>query len=680
MFHNRVWYFSLFATVVLQAGEVINLEEITVTGTRAEEATVSQGLSINKKSSKEIELDQVVFQKDLLNSLSNVLVTQTSSGVGHMLSVRTPISTNPYFLYLQDGIPVQSSGFFNHNALAYTSFESADSVEVLKGAGTALYGSDAISAVVNVNSAKLDGKKENKVKLNVGTEGYQHTYLKNSGTMGEATNYEVGVGFTNNDGYRDHSSHKRFEATAKFDTMINDENNIETSLSFNKTEADQAGVLTREELDSGSTSVGDIKSKLDKVDPQRKFDFIRASVKWNNYSFDDLEISTIGYLRDTRNRYTATWQNNLPQNDSEQRSFGLMHQTIQKTSWGKNIFGLDAEYTKGTNKYTQSFDYTPTRYGSPVDAGLIYDYDVDYSAFAPYLQSTINISKKFSAIAGLRFDYSKFDYNNNTDSGNYGNSSYYRPENRKDSFHHLSPKLTINYQASKDKLLYARFANAFRIPSATRLYSQSKTSTLASNFSLNPETSNTYEIGYKQRFNKSSIDVALYQMDIDDTIIRREDANKDRYYENGGKSKHKGIEISYEQKLNDTFSTAFAGSYSKSNYVNDAPYGNNEMPSAPSKKANLRLIYTPKNYLTMMLEAQYISDYFMDDTNEHTYEGYTIGNLKANYQVNKNLNLFTKINNITDEKYAEKADFSYGKEKYTPAYPRMFFVGGEYTF
>ena len=374
---NKVWYLSLLTAVVLQAEEVINLEEITVTGTRAEEATVSQGLSIDKKSAKEIKLDQVVFQKDLLNSLSNVLVTQTSSGVGHMLSVRTPISTNPYFLYLQDGIPVQSSGFFNHNALAYTSFESADSVEVLKGAGTALYGSDAISAVVNVNSAKLDGKKESKVKLNVGTEGYKHTYLKNSGTMGEATNYEVGVGFTTNDGYRDHSSHKRFEATAKFDTMINDENDLETSLSFNKTEADQAGVLTREELDSGSTSVGDIKSKLDQVDPQRKFDFIRASLKWTNYSFDDLEISTIAYLRDTRNRYTATWQNNLPQNDSEQRSFGLMHQTIQKTSWGKNIFGFDTEYTKGTNKYSQLFDYTPTGFGSPVDTGLIYDYDVE---------------------------------------------------------------------------------------------------------------------------------------------------------------------------------------------------------------------------------------------------------------------------------------------------------------
>ena len=105
---------------------------------------------IHQKSEDEIKIDQAIFQRDLLNSLSGVLVTQTSSGIGHMLSVRTPITTLPYFLYLQDNVPVQSSGFFNHNALAYTNFETASSTEVLKGAGTALYGSDAFSGIINI--------------------------------------------------------------------------------------------------------------------------------------------------------------------------------------------------------------------------------------------------------------------------------------------------------------------------------------------------------------------------------------------------------------------------------------------------------------------------------------------------------------------------------------------------
>ena len=449
-----------------------------------------------------------MFQKDLLNSISNVLVTQTTSGVGHMLSVRTPVSTQPYFLYLQDGIPVQSSGFFNHNALAYTSFESADSVEVLKGAGTALYGSDAVAAVVNVGSAKPDGKDQTSAKILAGSYGYKHAYLKNSGKMGEETNYIVGLGYTKNDGYRYHTAHKRYEAEAKFSTILDEDNNIETSFSLNKTEAEQSGVLTLEELESKSKSVGNIKKKLSRLDPQRKFDFMRASIKWNNYSYDSLDISTIAYMRDTRNRYTATWENNLPQNDSEQKTFGIMHKTEQRLFWGKMAYGLDSEYTKGSLKYVQLFDYVPKKYGSPVNKGLIYDYDVNYVAVAPYIQSHFVLGYHLSLDAGLRYDYNAFDYTNNTDSGKYGSSKYFRPTDRKDNFNHLSPKLALSCQLDAKTSYYTRYANGFRIPSATRLYSQSKTSG-NTQFSLTPEISNTFEIGFKKRFETSSIDLAL---------------------------------------------------------------------------------------------------------------------------------------------------------------------------
>ena len=670
---------SLMCASVLYAEELVNLSDITVTATRVETATVSLALSIEKKESKEIELDQVVFQKDLLNSLSNVLVTQTTSGVGHMISVRTPISTQPYFLYLQDGIPVQSSGFFNHNALAYTSFESADSVEVLKGAGTALYGSDAVSAVINVGSAKPDGKAQSSAKVNVGSNGYKHTYLKNAGKMGEATNYEVGVGYTESDGYRDHTAHKRYEVMAKFSTMLDEENNIETSFSYNKTEAQQAGTLTLEELESGSTSVGNIADKLTQVDPQRKFDFMRASVKWDNYSYENLDISTIAYVRNTRNRYTATWEPNLAQNDSEQTSVGLMHKTEQKFSWGQMTYGLDMEYTNGTVAYTQAFDYVPTGWGSTVDKGLIYDYDVDYVALAPYLQSHIILSQNLFLDAGLRYDYNAFDYTNNTDSGQYGESSYYRPSDRTDSFNHLSPKLALSYRPNERTSYYARYANGFRIPSATRLYSQSRTSD-ATQFSLDPETTDTFELGFKKRFETSSIDLAYYYMTITDTIVRREADNGDRYYENGGESLHQGVELTYKQKINEAFSTLLAASYSKSNYLDDIEFNDNEMAAAPREKVNFRLFYTPSDALTLMGEIQYIGSYYMDDANTRSYGGYTIGNIKLNYQMNKQVKIFAKVDNVTDEYYAEKADYAFGSERYTPALPRAFYTGIEYRF
>ena len=127
-------------TYLFAQDSIVELSQISVTQTKQEEQNLTLASSISKKDKNEVDLDQASTQKELLNSLSGVRVERTSSGVGHTTAIRMPNTTSNYYLFLQDGIPIQSSGFFNHNALAFTSFETASSVEVLKGAGSALYG------------------------------------------------------------------------------------------------------------------------------------------------------------------------------------------------------------------------------------------------------------------------------------------------------------------------------------------------------------------------------------------------------------------------------------------------------------------------------------------------------------------------------------------------------------
>ena len=66
------------------------------------------------------------------------------------MAIRQPITTKPMYLYLEDGVPTRSTGFFNHNALYEVNLPQSGGLEVLKGPGTAMYGSDAIGGVVNV--------------------------------------------------------------------------------------------------------------------------------------------------------------------------------------------------------------------------------------------------------------------------------------------------------------------------------------------------------------------------------------------------------------------------------------------------------------------------------------------------------------------------------------------------
>ncbi len=658
--------------------EIIQLDAITVTGTRAQESQLSQALKIDQKSEDEIKIDQTIFQRDLLNSLSGVLVTQTASGIGHMLSVRTPMTTGPYFLYLQDNVPVQSSGFFNHNALSYTNFETATSTEVLKGAGTALYGSDAVAATVNVQSKVPTKSRETTVSTKGGSDGYYHTYMQTSDSINERSSYRIGIGRTRNEGWRDHTQYSRHEAMARYDFIINDNNSLEASFSANETNADQAGYLIgRHELKHNHEYIGHVDDYKDTIKLKRKFDFARLSFKWDNYSFKDMEISTIGYLRQNRNRYIATWNNNLPSNDSRSKSFGFMHKISRKFGPAKVIVGLDFERTYAETYYKQLFDYVPSGWGSSVDQGSIYDYDVKYHAISPYIQTTWNINPQFVARAGLRYDYNQFDYSNNTGDGQYASSTYYRPSDGRNSFEHFSPKLSLSYYPQETMQIYVRYANGFRIPSATRLYSQTTNTTTNK---LDEEDTNTFEVGCKKVFNKCSVDMAFYHMDIRNTITRRTDANGDRYYENGGTTFHDGLELSLQQNVLDMFSTKFSYSYSKIKYHNDQDYRYNHMATVPRHKGNVRLFLTPNEKLTLMAEGQFVSSYYMDNENENKYSGYTIGNLKADYKLNSSWRLFMKLNNVANKRYAERAQYAYSQERYTPGAPRQLFVGIDFTF
>jgi len=682
-------FLSLTTTALLADATAIEMAPLSVTATGIKESLVEQALSISTKNKAEIELDQVIFQKDLLNSISGVRVEQTGSVIGHMTAIRMPINTGSYYLFMQDGIPVQSSGFFNHNGLAYTTFQSSSSVEVLKGAGTALYGSDAVAAVVNVQSLqKPSAKREVSVKGMLGSNAYRSAYVEMSDTVSKSASYRASFNLMSSDGWRENTKSKRVEANIRYDMKIGSDNDVKFIFNTSKTDAEQADTFNDyANVKNGSSAASDDANyftAINKTDIKRKFDYARLSAEWSNYAFEDVDIILTPYIRYNRNRYVATWTPNLPSNDNELFTLGLLQKNVYEASWGKIIGGFDAEYTQSSLKYNQDFDITTTGWGaSTYTKGALYDYNVDYMALAPYIHSEYQLTKKLTLTAGLRYDYNQYEYKNNLAQNSYDSSGkFYRIADKKDNFSHLSPKLSLSFMAMKNMNIYLRYANGFRIPQASRLYSMQKG---YESVSLNPETSNTFELGVKKYFSKkSSVELALYYMSIDATITRyKNSVTKDYYYDNGGSTLHKGVELTLKSKLNSEYSANVSYSLSKHNYVNDAKYANNEMQQAPEQTGNFRLIYTPEalHALQAMAEYEYVSSWWMND--EHSvdrYKGYAIVNLKADYKYSKALKFFAKVTNITDERYAVMASYAYKKSDYTPADPRQFYAGIEYIW
>jgi outer membrane receptor protein involved in Fe transport len=658
------------------------LSSVTVTATRSEKNKTDVAASIDTKSKDEIQMDSPALQSELLNSIAGVRITQTGSTIGHMTSIRMPISTGPYYLMLQDGIPVQSSGFFNHNGLAYTNFSTAGSVEVLKGAGTALYGSDAVAATINVMSKSITEENSLAIKTEVGSDGFLRLGGDFSRNINDKSDFAGELSHGQSDGWRDHTAYKRDEITVKHIYDHDDTTTFKTILTVNQSDAEMAGsVIGLDALNNDATSVGNIQFALDRgLDIKRKFDFARLSTEWAHDISNTVDMNTILYLRSNRNRYTATWEKNLPHNDSQQKTLGLMFKTNIRRGKAGFSMGFDAEYTQANTLYTQLFDYIPSGYGSAVVKGTIYDYDVDYFAGAPYLRTEYQLTEKLQIGAGIRYDSNSYDYTNNIGDGQYANSSYSRAADNNDpTFTHLSPKLDVSYKPTQDQLIYGRYANGFRIPQATRLYSL-RTNNI--DFSLDPETTDTFEVGYKLETPRNQVGVSIYHMEIDDTITRRENEVGDRFYVNSDSTIHRGIEFSLESELSDNFFSKISYSYSKHQYNNDKAYSDNEQAQAPSHVGNARITYKSKKFssVEVMLEWEHVGSYWLDDKNTKKYGGFDVANLKFSYDPNKKLNFFSKLNNITDKIYAETGSIAYGKERYTPAAPRQVFIGLEYNW
>jgi vitamin B12 transporter len=132
-------------TVELQLAPIE--ETVVVTATRTEAPASQTGVSTTTFTAAEIERRQAPLVSDLLRTTPGVMVVQTGAPGGVSgLFVRGGESN--YNTVLLDGIPLnEPGGTFNFNNLTT---ENVERIEIVRGANSALFGSDAMSSVVQL--------------------------------------------------------------------------------------------------------------------------------------------------------------------------------------------------------------------------------------------------------------------------------------------------------------------------------------------------------------------------------------------------------------------------------------------------------------------------------------------------------------------------------------------------
>lgn len=150
----------LYANTILgQDTSYKPLATVVVSANKLVEKRIQSPVAISILSSNVVQETKVPRIDYLLNKVSGVYMP-TIGNEQHMMSIRQPISLKGLYLYLEDGMPIRTSGLFSSNAFIEINTDAIYSIEVLKGPASALYGAEAIGGVVNILTNPIPTQKK----------------------------------------------------------------------------------------------------------------------------------------------------------------------------------------------------------------------------------------------------------------------------------------------------------------------------------------------------------------------------------------------------------------------------------------------------------------------------------------------------------------------------------------
>ena len=653
-----------------------------VSATREVQRRTDQSSTIDVLDGSSIREVRAAHPSGIMQRLPGVHATQLS-GEGLSMAIRQPITTKPMYLYLEDGVPTRSTGFFNHNALYEVNLPQSGGLEVLKGPGTAMYGSDAIGGVVNVLTRSAPVTPTLDATIEGGQFGYARMLATGGFTKG-VNGVRADLNLTRSDGWRDEGGFKRQSGTIRWDGAFG-AFTTKTVVAGSNIDQSEAAALTQAQFDTRQ-----------EINPSpiayRKVQALRVSTAIEKDNGRSL-LSLTPYARHNVLEIMPSWQLTFNQQtwDTRNNSVGMLakYRYDFDPMRTRVIVGADLDYSPGSfvaNKITAA----PSNgiFATYTTGEKQYDYDVTYRQASPYLHTEFSPIGRLRLDAGVRYDASGYRYDTNLDPIQTGR--WRRPADTTVNYTRVSPKFGATYDVMRGLNLFASYREGFRAPGQSQLFQQN--SNVQSTVGLKPVTAKSLEGGMRgQVAGRFLYSMSVYDMHIQNDILTILDAQGAQSTSNAGETRHRGVELSAGAMI--TSQLRFDAAYSTSEQTyeewiipvagKNVSYAGKTIETAPHTLTNLLLTYSPNvlNGGRVAAEWSQTGRYYGDPENTQSYDGFDVVTLHGNYMIRNLGELFLRVTNVTNEKYAEVATYNaFNKWQYTPGTPRTVFAGVRYSW
>ena len=515
----------------------------TVASTEANGASESHVINVTANRMALLNLDtpaamDVITDKDIMNSGAknafdavNMVpgITSFSYGAsgleyGAMDSRVNIRGLERGSLILVNGVPMNLNG---KGGLSSIPTGSIARIEVLKGAASALYGSDAMSGVVNVIT-KTPTKEGGSATIGVGNMGSQ-TYKINYGTPRFLIGIERGF-FGKQDpstpvrtdsvdhprGYEYYTARDKGNSLGIF---MSGKLSDKVTLNFSRFEGKSAYAQLSTESNVTSRN--------------------RHSTTW---AYDDSKNNASLIFKDDNT--TATLFYNDRDLKGKNRKHNLSSYTSNDSNYIARQYGFDVQHEwdfRGGKDYLIA-GVLGKRETYRTTSGPVYANPHRHS-LALYGSYSYQINPKWTTVLGLRYTDIKDPVKNQ---------------------HVLTPQFQLNHRINKESSVYMNVGKAFTMPNLSDTFKTvNRQYQLVSGRNLKPEEGWNYELGYKHITNKDSWKVAAFYMDFKNFFSWKPDSNgKMTIRVNGGRFRNVGVEAQYGRKLTDRLKVTVGAAYS----------------------------------------------------------------------------------------------------------------------
>lgn len=693
------------------------LTPITVTGSAIDDRfadSVSDPVSTKTFSSQQVEERHAKNLIEVLRSVAGI--TADLQGDGETIKIKLRGVENQRYMGEKPGVAIVVDGVpvFERTGKVNIDLDNIESIKVIKGGASYLYGEDALAGAVIITTKRGASNKGFKVETDAGSFGYRRALVKGGFATDDITGH---VQYSDRDQegyyYLSRTFSKTYSGNLKY--AINGTSDLSLGFENSKRFRDREGSVTGE-VNAANDPTGANGGR----GFSRNFnvDLSRYNLTYSNDLTDASNVLAVLYqYQDDTNywsnpmRFTSTGAATSSVNDySTFNDYGQVQRGV-KTEYRQSFEDLAVmgglELKRNTfenfNVALNSYRTVAANPATLVNKGTIQADDfTTESTVALYGETKLNLSRDTAATLNARYDRITIGFDAKPVSGN-GNKTV--SEGR--DFHVMNYRTGLSHALSSSTSMFGAISTGFRAPTAEQLYrGQTTTSALIkSNPDLEPEKALNFELGIKHKAAifgwESSFNATVFQLDRRDFIL---DSNGQysatgtttgggSQFRNIGGTRSRGLELelttqphhkwdfdvaytyldavftqydNYYQSLgnpNGTFrNTAAAaqaapGSWA-ANYTVVA-YNNTgkQVPRTPPHQLTLRARYAIAPGWTAGAEVDYKATSFADEINQERLPGRTLLNLSAQYNQKiaawkgSRLTAFVGVENVADQRY-----------------------------